>query len=158
IDIVCDGCALPFASKSVGALILLDVLHHVPRPLQFMKEAERVLKPGGRLVMIEPWITPFSYVLYRYFHHEDCSLSINIELPFGSGKEAYSGNAAIPFKTLRYLEKGNKGLRPLMMKRFIGFPYLATLGFQRVNSVPSGILRFARFVERFSRPLTPLAA
>jgi SAM-dependent methyltransferase len=71
VDLVCDGCAMPFAPQSVGALVMLDVLHHLPHPLDFMAEAARVLAPGGVIVMIEPWITPISYLLYRYVHHED---------------------------------------------------------------------------------------
>jgi hypothetical protein len=31
------------------------------------KEAARVLRPGGRIAMIESWITVPSFVLYRYF-------------------------------------------------------------------------------------------
>ena len=71
IDVVLDACSLPFRSGTVGALVMVDVLHHLPRPLEFMAEAARVLKPAGRLAMIEPWITPLSFLLYRYLHHED---------------------------------------------------------------------------------------
>src|SRR5208282_1250180 len=52
VDVVCDACALPFPAQSVGALVMLDVLHHLPRPLEFMAEATRVLAPGGLMVMI----------------------------------------------------------------------------------------------------------
>jgi len=84
LDVACDGCAMPFPSASVGAFVLLDVLHHLPRPLDFLSEAARVLRPGGVVAMIEPWITPVSYLLYRYFHHEDCTLRIDIRSPFDS--------------------------------------------------------------------------
>src|SRR5215471_9855417 len=49
IDVVSDACLLPFRSDTVGALVMVDVLHHLPRPLEFMAEATRVLRPGGRL-------------------------------------------------------------------------------------------------------------
>jgi len=49
VDVVCDAGALPFPSESVGAMVMLDVLHHLPRPLDFMAEASRVLKPGGHV-------------------------------------------------------------------------------------------------------------
>jgi len=32
----------------------VDALHHLPRPLDFMAEAPRVLRPGGRLVLSDP--------------------------------------------------------------------------------------------------------
>jgi SAM-dependent methyltransferase len=101
VDVVCDAGALPFQSGSVGALVMVDVLHHLPKSMAFLAEAGRVLSPGGRLVMIEPWITVPPYLLYRYLHHEDCSLAVDVRCPYGEvGKEAFDGNAAIPFKLL----------------------------------------------------------
>src|SRR5947207_13354513 len=50
-----DAGALPFADASVGALVLFDVLHHLPAPARFFVEAERVFRPGGRLVLFEPY-------------------------------------------------------------------------------------------------------
>lgn len=48
--------------------------------------------------MVEPWITVPSYLLYRYFHHEDCSLAVDVRRPFGElDKEVFDGNAAIPY-------------------------------------------------------------
>lgn len=36
VDLVCDGCAMPFDNNSVGAIVMLGVLHHLPKPLSFM--------------------------------------------------------------------------------------------------------------------------
>ena len=54
IDIVADAHRLPFANGAFSGIIMLDVLHHLERPIEFLKEASRVLKPGGRLAMFEP--------------------------------------------------------------------------------------------------------
>ena len=40
-------------------------------PHALIDEASRVLRPGGRLLAIEPYITPVSYVGYKLLHHED---------------------------------------------------------------------------------------
>jgi len=72
IDRVVDAEKLPFATASLAGLFLTNVLHHLPEPGKFLAEAERVLAPGGRLVMIEPsstwwqrWVTnlgsPYEY-------------------------------------------------------------------------------------------------
>jgi SAM-dependent methyltransferase len=99
VDVVCDAGALPFQSGSVGALVMVDILHHLPKPLEFLAEVGRVLHLGGRLAMIEPWITAPSYLLYRYLHHEECSLAVDVHCPFSEwGKKAFDGNAALPFK------------------------------------------------------------
>jgi len=60
IDIVLDGGALPFADASLAALVMVDVFHHLSRPRSFLQEAQRCLSPGGMIIMIEPWVTPWS--------------------------------------------------------------------------------------------------
>ena len=153
-DVVCDAGFLPFQSGSVGALVMVDVLHHLPKPLSFLAEAGRVLCPGGRLAMIEPWITVPSYLLYRYFHHEECALAVDVRCPFGElGKKAFDGNAAIPFKLLKQFKPGAPALRLLQATPFLGLPYLATLGFRSARPIPQTLIGMARVCERFLSPL-----
>jgi hypothetical protein len=75
LDAVADAQQLPFQSSSVTNLFGLDVLHHLAAPMKFLQEAHRILSPGGRLILVEPWVTPFSYLIYRYLHQEGCDLS-----------------------------------------------------------------------------------
>ncbi|GAC1596216.1 MAG: hypothetical protein NVS4B10_05100 [Myxococcales bacterium] len=49
-----DATRLPFASCSFDSVLIRDLLHHVPDRGAVLEEAARVLKPGGRLVLIEP--------------------------------------------------------------------------------------------------------
>ena len=70
LDLVSDGTRMPFGDSSLAAILMLDVLHHIPRPLDFLGEASRCLMPGGRLAMIEPMNTAFSRLVYRHLHHE----------------------------------------------------------------------------------------
>jgi SAM-dependent methyltransferase len=154
VDVVCDAGSLPFQSGSVGALVMVDVLHHLPKPLEFLAEAGRILHSGGRLAMIEPWITAPSYLLYRYFHHEECSLSVNVRRPFGElGKRALDGNAAIPFKLLKQCKPGAPSLRLLQASPFLGLPYLATLGFRSARPIPRAVIGMAKVSERLLSPL-----
>ena len=123
---------------------MVDVLHHLPKPLEFLAEAGRILHPGGRIAMIEPWITVPSYLLYRYFHHEDCSLAVDVRRPFGEvGKEAFDGNAALPFKLLKHGMPGAPAWRLLQAGPFLGLPYLATLRFKRARPMPRAVIRMA---------------
>jgi SAM-dependent methyltransferase len=70
VDIVGSALALPFRSESVSAVLMLNVLHHLPDPAAFFRECTRVLKPGGRVCLIEPYVSPLSRRLVRPLHHE----------------------------------------------------------------------------------------
>lgn len=57
-DVFGDGQCLPFASRSFDSVVLLDVLEHLPTPGDALAEAQRVLKPGGVLVVQVPFLYP----------------------------------------------------------------------------------------------------
>ena len=61
---------LPFENESLNGIFSLDVFHHIPRPYLFLKEAERCLKPNGKIVIIDPANTSFSRCIYKKLHHE----------------------------------------------------------------------------------------
>ena len=66
---------LPFPDRAFGGIVLLDVLHHLPEPVRFFDEAARLLRPGGRLALIEPGITPLSGPVYRLLHEEPVDMA-----------------------------------------------------------------------------------
>jgi glycosyltransferase involved in cell wall biosynthesis/SAM-dependent methyltransferase len=49
-----EGAALPFRDGVVDAVSLINVLDHTPQPLATLREAHRVLPPGGHLVIRIP--------------------------------------------------------------------------------------------------------
>ena len=70
VDCVLDGQQLPIASNSLRAVVMTDVFHHLPSPRLFLREATRCIKPGGAIVMIEPWVTTWSRWVYSRLHYE----------------------------------------------------------------------------------------
>jgi len=69
-EMVVDGRQLPFPDASLHGLFLTHVFHHIPDVGQFLREAERVLVPGGVVGMIEVAATPFARFFFNHFHPE----------------------------------------------------------------------------------------
>jgi SAM-dependent methyltransferase len=59
VDIVCDIHSLPFADNSIDAVVSIAVLEHVREPRQVLAEVHRVLKPGGYVFSVIPFMQPF---------------------------------------------------------------------------------------------------
>jgi ubiquinone/menaquinone biosynthesis C-methylase UbiE len=56
----CTGNRLPFGDASFDCVICIDVIEHLPSPARFVAEFERVLRPGGLLLISfgPPWRHP----------------------------------------------------------------------------------------------------
>ena len=100
LDMVADAQFLPFKDSVFSNIILFDVLHHLQNVPLFLDEAYRVLKFSGKIIMIEPGITPVSYIFYKYFHEEDVDMKdhtiLDRDKEVVTGKDPYESNQAIP--------------------------------------------------------------
>jgi len=73
IDLVLDAVSLPFEAQSLRAVVMTNVLHHVPQPRRLFDEIARCVRRDGVVSMIEPWVSPWSRLIYSRFHHEPFS-------------------------------------------------------------------------------------
>jgi SAM-dependent methyltransferase len=98
LDVVADAQTLPFDNEVFSNIVLFDVLHHLQCPLLFFAEAQRILKPGGRVIMVEPGITPVSKLLYKMGHEEPVEMGWDMNNPckVDTDKDPYDSNQAIP--------------------------------------------------------------
>ena len=94
LDCAADAMALPFADDCVSNIIMLDVLHHVACPARFFEQAERVLAPGGRVILIEPYASPVSSIAWRFLCDEPFDGSVT---PLIDGLGAEAGDADDPW-------------------------------------------------------------
>ncbi len=70
INISINGHALPLVNSILRGIVMVNVLHHLSSISLFLNDAARCMKHGGRIVMIEPWMTRWSTLVYKYLHHE----------------------------------------------------------------------------------------
>lgn len=55
VDLAARAEHLPFRDDSVRAIYGINVFHHLPEPRAFLREMTRVLRPGGGVVLIDPY-------------------------------------------------------------------------------------------------------
>jgi SAM-dependent methyltransferase len=96
IRLVLDGLHLPFAAGTLRGIAMTNVLHHLPDPRRFFSEAQRCMRPGGVIVMIEPWVTPWSRFVYTRVHHEPFEPAAR-EWEFPSSGPLSGANGALPW-------------------------------------------------------------
>ena len=84
---------LPLLDNTVKALILNKVFHHIPNVSTFLAECERVLAPGGQLLIIDPSHTPLARFLLKHFHTEPYDDKID-NWDFISNNKATDANQA----------------------------------------------------------------
>jgi SAM-dependent methyltransferase len=152
---------LPFGDQTVGALVLFDVLHHLGDPAAFFTEADRVLADGGRAVLCEPYLSPLSYPIYRFFHEEPVRLRVDplaVQARGDSGgdraKDPFDSNQAIP--TLLFARPTGRAafaarfsrLCVVSVDRLAGPSYPASGGFGRRPLIPAALWRALHGVER----------
>ena len=160
LDFVADAQALPLAAGCASNVVMFDVLHHIQYPVRFLREAARVLRPGGRLVFVEPGITPVSSVFYRLFHEEPVDMSVD---PLADGaidrhKDPYGSNQALPTLLMtRHAARRAAAvpqLQPLDLRWLSLFAYPLSGGFKPWSLLTPTMARALLAVEdRLERPL-----
>ena len=148
IDVVADAHQLPFPDESFMGVVMLDVLHHLERPIEFLEEASRVLKPGGRLAMIEPAMTTLARRFYDYFHAEPVDMDADpfADVAINPDRDPFDANQAIPtllFATsaaCRRVEQAIPSLRVRSVKWLSLFAYPMSGGFQGWSLMPAALV------------------
>jgi SAM-dependent methyltransferase len=162
-DVTGDAQYLPVKSDCLGNLVLFDVLHHIPSPKQFFTEAMRALKPGGRILIMDPYISPFSYLVYQYFHPEGVDTECD---PLGVKQVCsyvpFDSNQAVAtilfFKKQDIFKKIFPELKILKSQRLALLAYPLTGGFGGKQLLPDRLIKLISSLETKFKFISPLLA
>jgi SAM-dependent methyltransferase len=159
LDCVADAQRLPFADACAANIVMVDVLHHLEFPRVFFRQAERVLRAGGRVLMVEPAITWGSTLFYRFFHHEPVRTSADAlaEGVPDPRRDPYASNQAIPTLLATRDKDRFHGLFPALriadVEWFALAAYPLSGGFKPWSLVSEGLARRMLRMERAIEPV-----
>ena len=159
LDAVLDAHTLPFGRGTLDSIILFDVLHHLKSPFLFFQEVDRVLTTKGRCVMMEPYISWSSFLVYRFLHAESMAWKVDpFEIPErNERKDPLRGNQAIPtliFEKHRERFIGSfPNLRIIQEERMDSLMYPLSGGFHNRSLCPRFLWKAVGFAEEMVRPL-----
>ena len=74
VDLRWDGKTIPLGDASVDCAMATEVLEHCPDPLVVLREARRVLKPGGVFFFTVPFVWPLHDAPYDFFRYTPFAL------------------------------------------------------------------------------------
>jgi SAM-dependent methyltransferase len=158
VDKIFSACAMPFADDSLNAIMMIDVLHHIPDVRAFFREARRCLRPGGRVAMVEPANTPWGRFIYKNFHHEVFNPAAGWE--FESLGPLSTANGAIPWiifhRDRRQFESEFPSLRVVQTRFHTPFCYLLSGGFTLRQLAPAWSYPVFKALEFCLSPLNSL--
>jgi len=165
LDQCIDAHQIPFSKNSLGNIVMIDVLHHLRDPLRFFQEAYRVLKREGKIILIEPFPSPFSLLVYKLFHPEPFIFNVDVFSRQKSQhhKQPWESNQAIPyllfFKHLdKFKQMFGSNLKLVKRQKFSFLLYPLSGGFENKQLIPDWLFPLAKIIEKLLFPLGSLLA
>ncbi len=99
VDQVADAMNPPFAPQSIDVIVCSHMMHHMAKPVTFLRLVHPLLKPGGRIIIQEINTALFMRALLRLMRHEGWSYDVDV---FNENEvtndpaDPWSANCAIP--------------------------------------------------------------
>ena len=94
-----DAQSTSFESESFDYVIASNMIHHIPFPIKFFKEMNRIIKKGGKLIIFESYCSLVFQLATIIMKHEGFDFTLDVwdeENPKSDEKNAWHGNIAVP--------------------------------------------------------------
>ena len=151
---------LVWQKKPILRIVLFDAFHHLENVRYFFDEALRVLQPGGRVIIMDPYISVSSWLVYHFLHPEPVDFDQDpLALsPMQPGRKPFDVNQTI--STILFERSGRRfqdvypNLRKLEHHRLAFFAYPLSGGFERPSLMPTWMIRHVLAFERLLAALS----
>ena len=155
VDKVIFAEKIPYPDESVAAFFLLGTLHHIKKVDRFFSEVNRCLKPGAKIIMIEPTNTLISRFFFKYIHHEQFDEKKDNWKVNGEGRLT-DANLAMPWIIFirdreKFLTK-YPDLEILQINKHTPFRWFLSGGLSYRQFVPSASFGFFTNIEKLLSP------
>jgi SAM-dependent methyltransferase len=154
VDKVFSAEDLPYKENELGSIMMLNVFHHIPKPYLFLKQAERTLLKGGKIIMVEPANSALGRFIYKRFHHEPFDENGPREIQ--PGNPLSNSNQALPYiyfeRDLEQFKNDYPKLKIVSITYHTPFMYVLSGGVSRSAMVPFLMYGFFKGIEKILSP------
>ena len=87
-----------FKDESFDYVIASNMIHHVPYPMKFFKEMNRILKTNGKLLIFEPYCSITLQLVTIIMRHEGFDFDVDVwdeKNPKSDENDQWAGNIAV---------------------------------------------------------------
>lgn len=154
IDQIENAYKLSFENESISDLISTDVFHHLKYPGNALDEFHRVLRRGGRVILLEPCMSLLGLLVYGVFHAEPIAITKKIEWlapadwsPDNLDYYAAQGNSTRIFVGDRYRPQLT-AWKSIKTIRLSALAYAASGGYSGPQLYPTGMYSVVKSLEK----------
>ena len=154
VDLIFTAEEIPFKENELASIVMLNVFHHIPKPHLFLKEAQRTLIKGGKIIMTEPANSSLARFIYKRFHHEPFDEKGQREIK--AGNPLSNSNQALPYiyfeRDLDLFKKDFPSLKINSINYPSPFSYIISGGVSRSAMLPFFMYNFVKGIEWLFSP------
>jgi SAM-dependent methyltransferase len=163
LDCVMDALDTKLPERSVRAIYGINCFHHFPNVRKFFGEMDRVLIPGGGVILIEPYFGPFASLIYKNLSATEIfdKSQPTWDSPSKDQGVMTGANQALSFlvfvRDRALFERLFPQFEVVEMRTFKNYlRYLLSGGLNFQQLIPNCVVPYVKFLEFILRPVASL--